>query len=159
VAALAEVHRQDGYPSRWPVRPEAWLSPSDLIEAWVAVADGAVAGHLALAADVEVMDINVITAAGWPSAEMASVSRLFVRPAFQGGGIGQRLLETATAFAVRHDIGLVLDVVDAPHSAAIALYERLGWRDVGRRRADWVTPGGLRPQLRIYVGPVRPSRR
>jgi GNAT superfamily N-acetyltransferase len=106
VAALAEVHRQDGYPSRWPVRPAASLSPAGLLEAWVAVAEGVVVGHVTLAPDAEVADINVITAAGWPTAELASVSRLFVRPAMQGAGIGQRLLEMATAFAAEYGIGL-----------------------------------------------------
>ncbi len=28
VAALAEVHREDGYPTRWPAQPAAWLSPA-----------------------------------------------------------------------------------------------------------------------------------
>jgi hypothetical protein len=37
--------------------------------------DGVV-GHVALAADVEVMDIHVVAAARWPAAELASVSRL-----------------------------------------------------------------------------------
>jgi hypothetical protein len=68
--------------------------------------------------------------------------------------MGELLLRTATSYAVGRRWGLMLDVVDDRRSAAIALYERLGWRMVGRREADWVTPEGVRPRLRLYVLPA-----
>ncbi len=46
----------------------------------------------------------------------------------------------------------MLDVVeDSGH--AVALYERLGWRLVDRRQADWVTARGKRLPVRIYLAP------
>jgi hypothetical protein len=46
----------------------------------------------------------------------------------------------------------MLDVVeDGGH--AFALYERLGWRLVDRRQADWATPRGERLPVRIYFAP------
>jgi ribosomal protein S18 acetylase RimI-like enzyme len=142
VAALAEVHRLDGYPTRWPDDAAGWLSPARLLAAWVAVEAGTVLGHVALHAGTE--DI-----------EPVSVSRLFVRPAGRGRRLGEALLSTATDHAASRGLGLVLDVVDEQRSAAIALYERLGWRYAGRRAADWLTPDGIRPRLRRYVLPDR----
>lgn len=113
------------------------------LTAWVAAADGTVHGHVALVAGVE--DADWSRRPDGLAVELAAVSRLFVRPDARGARHGQRLLQTATAFTVEHDLGLVLDVVDERRSAAIGLYERLGWRYVGRRPADWVTPTGVRP--------------
>ncbi len=49
----------------------------------------------------------------------------------------------------------MLDVVeDGGH--AVALYERLGWRVVDRRQADWITPRGNRLPVRIYLAPQDP---
>jgi len=47
---LAEVHRQDGYPTCWPTNPVGWL---DLPGAWVAEEAGVMAGHIALVAGFE----------------------------------------------------------------------------------------------------------
>ena len=104
VTALAEVHRLDGYPTRWPADAAGWLTPAGLRAAWVAVVEGTLAGHVALV----------------------------------DGRTEQRAL---------------LEVVDEGRSPAIALYERLGWRFVGQRTADWHTPSGVRPRLRRYVLP------
>jgi len=143
VTALAEVHRLDGYPTRWPVDPAGWLSPDPLLAAWVAVEDAAVLGHVVLHGN-----------AG-PIAERqpASVSRLFVRPGARGRRLGEALLATATEYAADRNLGLMLEVVEEDRSAAIALYERLGWRRAGHRTADWQTPAGVRPQLRQYLLP------
>jgi len=46
----------------------------------------------------------------------------------------------------------LLDVVD-DGAPAIRLYERIGWRLVDRRQADWVTPQGERLPVRIYLAP------
>jgi len=142
VAALAEVHRLDGYPSRWPADAAGWLSPAGLLAAWLAVDAGTVLGHVALHAGIE-------------DTEPVSVSRLFVRPARRGRRLGEALLSTATDHAASRGLELTLEVVDEQRSAAISLYERLGWRYAGRRPADWHTPAGIRPQLRRYVLPVR----
>ncbi|MBV9164851.1 MAG: GNAT family N-acetyltransferase [Solirubrobacterales bacterium] len=149
------MHRQDGYPTRWPRDPAGWLSPTSLVAAWIAVDGGSLGGHIALVAGVD--DSLLIAAAGRPASELAAVSRLFVDPTRRGRRLGQMLLNTVTEYAGEHELGLVLDVVDETRSAAIALYERLGWRLVGQRAAGWMTAAGVRPKLRLYVLPKNPS--
>ena len=134
VAGLAEVHHRDRYPT-----------PVGLAAAWVAVDDGVVQGHLALVRGVE--DEQLVRAAGRPPAEIAAVSRLFVRPGARGRGLGERLLGTVAERAVRDRLALVLEVVEDDRSAAIRLYGRLGWQQVGRRTATWLAPDGSRPGL------------
>jgi GNAT superfamily N-acetyltransferase len=133
----------------WPEDPGGWLSPRGLLDAWVAEVDGAVCGHIALAGGVA--DEQLIESSQRPPSEIAAVLRFFVAPAARTGGLGRVLLGTVTGSARERDLGLVLDVVDEPGSAAIALYERLGWQLVGQRAADWVTPDGVRPRVRLYV--------
>lgn len=149
--ALAEVHRYDNYPTRWPADPAEWLTPAGLLAAWVAENDGTVQGHVAVTCGTD--DALLINAGGQPAEELATVSRLFVRPAARGRRLGEALLSTATTYAHQHGMGLVLDVVAERRSAANALYEGLGWRLVGQRAAAWTTPAGVRPQLRSYVLP------
>jgi GNAT superfamily N-acetyltransferase len=146
---LAAVHQQDGYPTRWPADPANWLAPRDLLKAWVDVEDEALSGHIAVVTGVD--DPLLVQAASWPAEQLAAISRLFVAPGARGAGRGQQLLETAMTYAAQHGLGLVLDVVEDQRSAAIRLYERLGWRFVGHRQADWTTPTGARPQLRLYI--------
>jgi len=59
------------------------------------------------------------------------------------------------AYAAVLDLALALDVVDEGRSAAMRLYERLGWKMIGLRAATWLTPSGNRHQLRLYVFPTR----
>jgi len=149
VDARAAVHRQDGYPTRWPENPSGWVTPPSLLAAWVAVHDGAPLGHLALVAGVK--DDQLGPAVGRPSSAMATVSRLFVHPAHRRLGAGEALLRAAMARAAGSDLALVLDVVDESRSAAIGLYERLGGQMMGFQAATWLTPSGDRPRLRLYV--------
>lgn len=146
---LAEVHRQDGYPTRWPKDPAGWLDSPRLLGAWVAEEDGIVDGHIALVAGVD--DAQLITAAGRPPAELAMLSRLFVRSAARGRQLGEGLVSIATQVGSSRGLGLVLEVVNEPGSAAMALYERLGWQLVGQRPASWTTASGDRPQLCLYL--------
>ena len=62
-------------------------------------------------------------------------------------------LRTAVTYAAERDLALILDVVDEGRSAAIRLYERLGWQPVALRPASWLTPSGDRPKLRVYAFP------
>jgi GNAT superfamily N-acetyltransferase len=152
VEVLARVHEQDGYPTRWPSDAYGWLVPAGLVESWVADLNGGVCGHIALVRGAD--DVQLREAVDTSNNELMAISRLFVDPAVRGKGMGELLLRTATSYAVGRRWGLMLDVVDDRRSAAIALYERLGWRMVGRREADWVTPEGVRPRLRLYVLPA-----
>jgi ribosomal protein S18 acetylase RimI-like enzyme len=151
VEALAEVHRKDDYPTRWPSDPVNWLTPPALLAAWVVADSDIIQAHLALVAGVK--NDQLSEAARRPANEIATVTRLFVRPAARGNRLGERLLRTAGTYAVDHNLALVLDVVDEGRSAAIRLYERLGWHLVAIRPATWLMPSGDRPQLRIYVHP------
>jgi GNAT superfamily N-acetyltransferase len=155
--ALREVHLKDGYPSLWPDDPEDWLSPPGLAQAWVAeqteqteeTGPAGLLGHVGVVTGVRDPAVPDPDGTG-----LASVTRLFVAPAARGRGLGLggRLLAAVTQWAGEQGHGLMLDVVEDGGSA-IALYERLGWRLVDRRAADWETPDGRRLPLRIYLAP------
>ncbi|MGW2329133.1 hypothetical protein ACWC5C_25720 [Streptomyces sp. NPDC001700] len=48
VSALATVQRADRYPVHWPDDPQGWLTPADMLGAWVAAEGPAVLGHVTL---------------------------------------------------------------------------------------------------------------
>ena len=54
VCLLGHVHEWDGYPLRWPADPQAWLTDSRQVAAWVAERAGMIAGHVALAPATQV---------------------------------------------------------------------------------------------------------
>ncbi|MGW0807652.1 GNAT family N-acetyltransferase [Nonomuraea sp. NPDC002799] len=151
VKALAEVQAADRYPVDWPDNPAAWLTPDDLTGAWIAIeptgepgpTTGAgqtgagpaveptgVLGHVALTRDAE-------------------ITRLFLTPAARGHGLATRLLDTVRAAAATP---LKLEV-SAEGGAAIAFYERSGWRRVGSTRATWLNAAGEPALLHHYVSP------
>ncbi|MCX2181205.1 GNAT family N-acetyltransferase [Streptomyces sp. SKN60] len=139
VRILAEVHDRDGYPVNWPARPADWLAAGDGtamgIGAWVAELDGRVAGHVALSRPAD----DDLAARIWRErngSEPAVVGRLFVSPAARGHRIGAGLLRHVTAEARRLGRHPVLDVV-ASDTAAIALYERAGWRLLTTTTQRW----------------------
>lgn len=145
VQILAEVHRLDGYPETWPADPAGWLARPGLIAAWVAAGDDGVAGHAALS----------WPRPGNPAAALYGdgavlLSRLFVAPAARGLGVGARLAGHAVRQAREDGLHPVLEVLEAEGSPAIALYERLGWKLLGRTRQNW---GGLDVPIRCYAAP------
>jgi GNAT superfamily N-acetyltransferase len=150
VQALTEVYRCDGYPQRWPAAPAAWLDPPGLVAAWVADLDGVVAGHVALVGNIA--ESQAATVLDRPLDQLAKVSRLYVAPPGRGRGAGRALLDAASSSARQRGLSLVLDVVDASLGAT-AFYDRLGWRLLYRRLADWTTDAGERPLLRVYAAP------
>ncbi|HWK93273.1 MAG TPA: GNAT family N-acetyltransferase [Luteimicrobium sp.] len=141
VAILAEVHEREGYPARpLNVRRE-WLWQDTFVGAWVATCDDAVVGHVALA--------DGFAGPGVPDGALG-ISRLFVAPQATGRGAGAALLDAARAAAGDRPLGL--EVADWS-TAARALYERLGWRQVGERAAEWAAPDGRHPTLTYFVAP------
>ncbi|MGW2154971.1 GNAT family N-acetyltransferase [Nonomuraea sp. NPDC001699] len=132
-AALRLVHNADRYPVDWPADPLGWLTPQGLLSAWVAVTEDQVLGHVGLA--------------GTP--EGPEVTRLFVAPAARGRGLAPLLLDTVRKAA---DGPVLLEVSDEGR-AAVALYERLGWRRVGSTRARWLNAAGEPALLHHYVSP------
>lgn len=147
VAALREVHEADRYPTAWPADPAAWLDPAGTTAAWVAELDGAVVGHVCVA---PAPDTTVAARTGVPAAGLVAVKRLFTTPSARGRGVAAALVAVAAAHA---GDGVWLDVVDG--EPAVAFYERLGWRRVGTRPADWVAQDGRRRTVHLYVAPVR----
>jgi len=150
VALLRRVHEISGYPSRWPDDPGGWITPRDLVAAWVAEHDGQIAGHVALIRGMQVE--RLLRATGLPPDELGGVIRLYVDPVIRRQGLAQALLDAAAAAAVAHGLLPVLDVVADSHPA-IALYERAGWQFVGTQPATWVDPDGTTPAIRCYVRP------
>ena len=138
VRALRQTHLGDGYPTRWPADPAAWLTPPDLEAAWALERDGEVAGHVCVVRGTD---------------QWAEVSRLFVAPGARRQGTGSALLATANSWAAARGYRRRLDVVD-DGGPAVELYERLGWVLTGRRAASWTTPSGVRPVLRTYAAPA-----
>ena len=150
VRALREVHGTDGYPAVWPASPSDWLNPPGCCAAWVAMSGNSVIGHVCLIRGVDDPLVTALTGGG-PD-RLAAVSRLFVAPSSRGHHVGADLLAALSGFASEKNLQLMLDVVD-DESPAVALYERLGWQLVDRRRADWATPDGRRLPLRVYLAP------
>jgi GNAT superfamily N-acetyltransferase len=149
VKVLAEVHRRDAYPMRWPDDPAGWLNSSKLTGAWVAALDGTLVGHagLATAAPGD-------AAAKLLGAPAAMVTRLFVDPVARGHGAASALLAHVVRAARERGLHPVLDV-DSAGASAIALYERLGWRFLGASEAQW---GPHRVTVRSYAAPPAPQR-
>jgi GNAT superfamily N-acetyltransferase len=148
VEALAEIHESDRYPIVWPEDPELWLSPSDLIVGWIAERSGVIVGHVVLVDGGD--DPDGFHSHGQP---LATVKRLFVAPLARRQGIGARLLAHTHAWAARSGWSLILDVAELGSGAAIALYERAGWRHTSSTTADWTTPDGEPVTMRYYRPP------
>jgi len=158
VRLLEQVHAADGYPSRWPPDPGAWLRPGGVRGAWVVLdgpegsPGGAVLGHVAL--------VDRAPGRGLESDAPLEVVRLFVDPARRRCGVGRLLLAAAVDRA--DELGLVVDLqVVAASSGAVAAYERLGWREVRRHAAAWTSASGEHPEVARMVPPpvhADPSR-
>ncbi|MGK8523415.1 N-acetyltransferase family protein [Nocardia asteroides] len=153
VAALRHVHDVDRYPGVWPSNPERWLSPPKLIAAAVAERDERITGHIGLGVSDGTPD-PVRDAAG--GATVVSVIRLFVVPGARRTGVGSRLLAAAVGSADSSGKRAVL-TVEAGSAAAIAMYERSGWRRVHSGPGGWYTADGQEARVHYYVSPARPG--
>ncbi|MFL6139249.1 MAG: GNAT family N-acetyltransferase [Frankiaceae bacterium] len=151
VAALRATHGADGYPERWPADPAGWLAPPGMLGAWVAVAGDAVLGHVLIrAGEATKGGGRIAAAAGLAVERTAMVGRLLVVPGARGAGLGGALLGVAVAAARERGLAPVLDVASGA-AAAIALYDREGWRRVGTA-VEEITDG-TRLSLELFVGP------
>lgn len=142
VEVLAAQQPASGYPVRWPLPfpVEQFVVREGELGAWVAEADGDVAGHAALLHPADGWEAEAFTAAmGVPAERLATVSTLFVDPGRRGLGLGTRLLDVAVGAARGLGRVPVLDVVQE-HSPAADLYRRRGWRVVGETRPHWLPP-------------------
>jgi ribosomal protein S18 acetylase RimI-like enzyme len=62
--------------------------------------------------------------------EYAEMKRMYVRPAFRGRGLGGLMLEHLVAYARGHGLTVVRLETGIHQVAAIALYERSGFRRI-----------------------------
>jgi GNAT superfamily N-acetyltransferase len=128
---VARVRATDAYPTylsghdyhRFLTRPEP-------LEAWVSEWDARICGHVALNAQPSPGAMQVLREAGIVG-PVGAIARLLVDPDARGRGIARALLGTARSAAVTQHRVPVLEVVESSH-AAIALYRRSGWVEVGR---------------------------
>ncbi|WP_328581432.1 GNAT family N-acetyltransferase [Streptomyces sp. NBC_00370] len=129
--ALVEVHATDGYPVEGVEDPEAWVRPSGVVQAWVAVADDRVVGHVAI---TRPQGEDAVALWRERSAEddesIGVLARLFVVREARKRATGEALMRAAMDYAADHSMRLALDVM-TKDSAAIRLYERLGWQNIG----------------------------
>ncbi|MFF8413452.1 GNAT family N-acetyltransferase [Streptomyces omiyaensis] len=152
VRLLREVHEHDGYPRSWPGRPASWLTPPGFLGAWVAELGGRIAGHVGLAGPREDDGAPGAWSArtGRGVDTVAVVNRLCVSPAARGHGLGALLLAQAVAEAGRRGLHPVLDVA-CHDTAAVALYERLGWVLLDTGAQEWGPHGTV--AVRTYAAP------
>jgi len=127
----ARVRAADDYPTYLPGDDyRRFLTRPAPLEAWVAEWDGRVCGHVALTERSSPAVVEVLRQAG-VAGTLGVVARLLVDPDVRRRGIARSLLQTARTAAVAEQRVPVLDVVDS-HHAAVALYRRSGWVELGR---------------------------
>jgi ribosomal protein S18 acetylase RimI-like enzyme len=150
---LRATHDADGYPMRLPEDPATFFVVSDALGAWVALADDDdVVGHVLLrAASTPTVMALAAEATGLAHSRLAVVGRLVVAPWLRRRGAGRSLLSHAAREAWRAGRQPVLDVL-IEQRAAIALYERDGWRNAGEVRVTFST-GETVDEL-VFVGPA-----
>lgn len=130
-AALVKVHTTDGYPVEGVADPEAWLRSPDVLASWVAEAARQVVGHVAVMRPSDEGAVSLWGRQnGGESERVAVLGRLFVVKSARRHALGEQLTRTAMAHAQANGLRLVLDVM-TKDTAAIRLYERLGWRMFG----------------------------
>ena len=77
-------------------------------------------------------------------ADEAEVLTLAVRPEARRKGLGRRLVEAGAVQAAAWGAERVFLEVADDNAAALALYARCGFREVGRRRGYYARPDGTR---------------
>ncbi|WP_329036132.1 GNAT family N-acetyltransferase [Streptomyces sp. NBC_01725] len=149
--ALVQVHATDGYPVEGVRDPKAWLTPPGFIQAWIAEFDGRIVGHVAISRPRDEAAVSLWLEAGHGSEDKTAVlARLFVIRDARKRAVGEQLMRAASEYANDIGIRLVLDVM-AKDTAAIRLYERLGWQKLGLTTHDY--GDGQHAEASCYVSP------
>jgi ribosomal protein S18 acetylase RimI-like enzyme len=149
------VHRHDGYPRYLPDDLAGFITSNYQDEAWVAVLDGRIVGHVALhRAAGSPMLPAAQRATGLSPDRLAMLARLLVAPTVRRQGVAQQLIAVATEHAQARGRRVVLDVVREA-DAAIRLYDALGWTRLESLRLP--THDGQVLDLWIYLGPQPPD--
>ena len=76
------------------------------------------------------------------AADEAEILTLAVRPGHRGRGYGRKLMEEALRRLYRERIATCFLEVDRGNEAALALYRRLGFEEVGQRKGYYQAPAG-----------------
>jgi len=149
--ALA-VHERDGYPLYLPTDLHAFVVSADALAAWVAERSGEILGHVALhrrsAAPILAVAGKVLRQ---PPSRLGVVARLFVSPSAHRSGAGRALLDVASRDAAARGLWPILDVATGLH-AAIAMYEKCGWKRIGELTVRFGDDTSL--DEFVYRGPV-----
>jgi GNAT superfamily N-acetyltransferase len=166
VPALVDVLMAQQSATRYPFRdplpvpPEHFLHAHDALAAWTAEVGGRPVGHVCRVRSprgpqADEMNQACAEAHGCAVEELGWVSTLFVDPVARGLGIGRALVHTVVADMRVAGLRPCLEVLPV-HSAALALYESGGWREVLRLRPDWLrtTTGEVPPDVRVLVLPA-----
>jgi L-amino acid N-acyltransferase YncA len=115
------VERGDGYPDAAPLTPErfaaSWVDPPVVV---VARLDGEVVGAYYLKPNFP-----------GRAAHIANAGYVVARQ-HRGGGIGRRLVEDSIARAPAAGFDAIIFNLVFESNPARSLYERLGWREIGR---------------------------
>lgn len=150
-AALTDVHTTDGYPVEGVARPEEWLQSDDVLASWVAANERRIVGHVAVMRPNGEAAVSLwAERSGAEERHIGVLARLFVVRQARGQALGEWLVRTAMAYGLRHNRRLVLDVM-VKDTAAIHLYDRLGWLRTGRAQHHYGT--GQRIEAICYVAP------
>jgi GNAT superfamily N-acetyltransferase len=132
------------------------LTPDGLLEAWIALREGAIAGH--------VMLCRVDPRAGPPhfilpsesggAFALGEIKRLFVVPSARRSGAATQLLATAAHEARRRELHPVLETT-ADNASGIGFYVKNGWVHVGSQIASWTHPSGEHPLMHQFELPAQ----
>ena len=101
-------------------------------------AEPSVLAHVALdSTEKTVLGFSLARSAG----QEAEILTIVVDAAAQGRGLGRLLLQTQLEVMAAQGIREVFLEVEAGNAAALALYKRLGFTQVGERKAYYARPG------------------
>lgn len=81
----------------------------------------------------------------------AHVMNICVAPAYQGRGFGRQMLEHLMQVARKNRADMILLEVRPSNRAAIGLYHRLGFNEIGRRKAYYPAAGGKREDALVMA--------
>ncbi len=146
------VQAVDRYPHRVPAEWDVFVATPGALHAWVAEDDtGTIIGHVALHPHTTKQAVGLaceMLLVGPDS--LGVVARLFVAASARRKGVASALLETAAAEARARGLVPVLDVA-LDLTAAIALYDRVGWQRIGQVAHEF--EDGEKLDELVYVAP------
>jgi len=92
--------------------------------------------------DVLVLDVALAFACSWHVADEAHLLRIAVEPTARRQGFAHQLVEHVLARAAKEGCAHVDLEVAADNAAALTLYQRFGFAEIGRRSGYYTAPPG-----------------